>query len=47
MIKHKMFVFGGKGAGNRKLNDLWIYDTQLSSWQQVFVKREEFMWFPE
>jgi N-acetylneuraminic acid mutarotase len=28
MIKHKMFVFGGKGADNRKFNDLWIFDTQ-------------------
>lgn len=27
LIKHKMFVFGGKGADCRKLNDLWIFDT--------------------
>jgi hypothetical protein len=30
--KRQMYIFGGKDSDSIKLNDLWVFDFQTSSW---------------
>lgn len=38
----QLWMFGGQGDDNTKLNDLWRYDMEKNSWNQVEQKEGEF-----
>ena len=33
--KRQMYIFGGKDSDSLKLNDLWVFDFQSSTWTQI------------
>lgn len=33
--KRQMYIFGGKDSNSQKLNDLWAFDMESSTWSQI------------
>jgi len=34
---HRLLIYGGADASNKKLDDVWIYDLNTSSWSEVVI----------
>jgi N-acetylneuraminic acid mutarotase len=36
--KEKLVVFGGRGAGNTVFKDIWVFDFETNTWEEIQVE---------
>jgi hypothetical protein len=40
-----MYVFGGRGEKSSVCTDLWCYDIESNSWEEINIEKGKIYWF--